>query len=280
MTPSTVQPPTSRLTALNQSIKRQPKPAVVTAGFVLVGLMALVDYVLTLRGMAWAVYYAIPILGLAWYAGWRPSVAAALVSALVHVLIDLALAQSLPNPLWTHIGSGIWFILFIGLARGLSTAQMLLDYAQRGDVWKKMLRPLRIGGRFIAVPVWLRDSYTQDIAVQPTDIPILINAGKAFGTGTHQTTQMCIALMETYLRSGDRVFDIGCGTGILSLVAAKLGARSVLAVDVDSEAVRATQENAQLNEAADIIDSKAGALELALDSNANPLHFNITVANQ
>lgn len=279
MTPDAPPPPPSLLAAVNQFIKRQPRPIVIAAGFALVGLMALLDYLLTGRGIAWAIYYAIPVLGLAWFTGWLPSLAAALVSALLNLAIDLALAHRLPNPIWTHVGSGLTLIIVLILARGTATVQMLLDYAQRGEVWKAMLKPRRLGGRFVAVPEWLRDSYTQDIAIQPSDIPILINAGKAFGTGTHQTTQMCVAMLETYLQPGDRVFDIGCGTGVLSLVAAKLGAAFVLAVDVEPEAVRATQENAELNQVTAVLQASLGSLELALNSSDGAQQFDVTVAN-
>jgi ribosomal protein L11 methyltransferase len=69
----------------------------------------------------------------------------------------------------------------------------------------------------------------------------------AFGTGTHPTTQLCLQLMEKYLVAGENVMDIGCGSGILSIAAIKLGASHVLAVDVDSQAIAATLENAQIN---------------------------------
>jgi ribosomal protein L11 methyltransferase len=93
-----------------------------------------------------------------------------------------------------------------------------------------------------------------------------MNPGMAFGTGTHPTTQLCLAMLETYVKPGDRVFDIGCGSGILSVAAVKLGAGTVLAVDIDPEAERATRENAALNDVTDKIEFRLGSLDLVLNA--------------
>ena len=114
-----------------------------------------------------------------------------------------------------------------------------------------------------------------------------MNPGMAFGTGTHPTTQLCMALLEDHLKTDDAVLDLGCGSGILSVAAAKLGARSVLAVDIDSESIRATDENAQVNGVADKIETLRGSLD-TLNSHTGTLseaevptrpHFTLAVAN-
>ncbi len=105
-------------------------------------------------------------------------------------------------------------------------------------------------------------------------IRLLMNPGMAFGTGTHPTTQLCLALLEDHLKPDDTVLDLGCGSGILSVAAAKLGARSVLSADIDAESIRATNENAQANGVADKIETRLGSL-----ASVGGLKFEVSVAN-
>ncbi len=111
------------------------------------------------------------------------------------------------------------------------------------NAWKASYRPLRIGRRFLVIPAWQQN----EVAVGPDDLPIILDPGMAFGTGLHPSTQICLRLMETVVRPGQRVLDAGCGSGILSIAAARLAAGSVDAFDIDPIAVRATIENAGLN---------------------------------
>lgn len=85
------------------------------------------------------------------------------------------------------------------------------------------------------------------VIVPPWKVPIFINPGMAFGTGLHPTTRLCIRLLREYLREGDSVLDVGTGSGILSIVAKKLGAGEVLGIDISEDAVRSCRENARLN---------------------------------
>ena len=108
------------------------------------------------------------------------------------------------------------------------------------EAWKAHYRPIPIGQRLIVVPAWL----------EPPDdrrVPIRIDPGMAFGTGTHPTTQLCLELLEAYTPQGGPVIDVGCGSGILSIAALKLGAASALGVDIDGAAVKASRENADAN---------------------------------
>lgn len=119
--------------------------------------------------------------------------------------------------------------------------------------WQEHYRPIPIGEKLMILPAW----------IEPTDkqrIPIKIDPSMAFGTGTHPTTQLCLALLEKHLTAGDAVIDIGCGSGILSIAAVKLGASKVVAVDIDQAAIRSTRENAALNGVAEQIDSGVGSL--------------------
>ena len=110
------------------------------------------------------------------------------------------------------------------------------------EAWKQHYKPILIGQRLLILPAWLDSP-------EPKRIPIKIDPGMAFGTGTHPTTQLCLELMEvsTDRRPLTTVIDVGCGSGILSIAAIKLGAKSVLGVDIDIESVKNSRENADTN---------------------------------
>jgi len=110
------------------------------------------------------------------------------------------------------------------------------------NVWKAQYRPIKVGQRFWICPSWLPLPDHE-----PDDILITLDPGMAFGTGTHPTTQLCLALLEELVQPETDVLDLGCGTGILAIGAAKLGAEPVFAVDTDLEAVKATRDNAYTN---------------------------------
>ena len=109
------------------------------------------------------------------------------------------------------------------------------------NAWKAYFKPIRLGSRLIVTPPW------EDPEAQPDDVVIVIDPGMAFGTGSHPTTQLCLEALEEHVKPGDRVADIGTGSGILSIGAAKLGASRVEACDIDSLAVKITLENAAAN---------------------------------
>ena len=103
--------------------------------------------------------------------------------------------------------------------------------------WKAYYKPIRIGERLVIVPAW--EKYEE----QPNDIIVRMDPGMAFGTGTHETTRLVIGLLEKYTRPDMRVLDVGCGSGILAICAAKLGAKECRAYDIDPVAVRVAREN-------------------------------------
>lgn len=111
------------------------------------------------------------------------------------------------------------------------------------EAWKQHYKPILVGERLLILPAWLESP-------DPKRLPIKIDPGMAFGTGTHPTTQLCLELMEISTRHSplSTVIDVGCGSGILSIAALKLGATSVLGVDIDIESVRNSRENADVNE--------------------------------
>jgi ribosomal protein L11 methyltransferase len=124
--------------------------------------------------------------------------------------------------------------------------------------WKKHYRPIQIGKRIHIIPSWYRASAVRGM------INLRLDPGMAFGTGTHPTTQLCLEALEDHVRKGDVVIDLGCGSGILAIAAAKLGAERVLGVDIDKDAVRIANENAQRNRVANKIDFEEGSLALLL----------------
>jgi ribosomal protein L11 methyltransferase len=124
------------------------------------------------------------------------------------------------------------------------------------EAWKQHYHPIQIGKRLMIIPAWIEPS-------DPARIPIRIDPGMAFGTGTHPTTQLCLELMEGCFGAGlsapGRMIDVGCGSGILGIAALKLGCRLALGVDIDAESLTNARENAALN-------STGSELDLALGS--------------
>ncbi len=107
--------------------------------------------------------------------------------------------------------------------------------------WKKYYHPIKIGKRLVVVPAW------EHYDAAPDELTVIMDPGMAFGTGTHETTRLVMAQIEKYLKPGDAVLDVGTGSGILSICASLLGAKSVNAYDIDPTAVRIAKENAEIN---------------------------------
>ena len=110
------------------------------------------------------------------------------------------------------------------------------------DSWKQYYKPIKTGDRLVIVPVW--ETYDPT----PEEITVLMDPGMAFCTGTHETTRLCAALLEQYVTPGCTMLDVGCGSGILAICAAKLGASQCFACDIDPQAVKVAVENTQLND--------------------------------
>ncbi len=120
--------------------------------------------------------------------------------------------------------------------------------------WKKHYHPIPIGERLLILPAWIEEE-------RPGRAAVRIDPSMAFGTGTHPTTQLCLEVVEAYARPDETVIDVGCGSGILSIAAVKLGARRVLGVDIDRAAVKATRQNAEANEIASRIEVGVGSVD-------------------
>lgn len=140
------------------------------------------------------------------------------------------------------------------------------DWAEN---WKKYYKPFRAGERIVVKPSW--EPYEK----QPDDLVIEMDPGMAFGTGTHETTYMCMQMLERYVRAGLTCIDVGTGTGILAIAAAMLGARDVLAIDLDEKAVEVAKENIQKNAMQSVVRAQAGDLLKEADETADVVVANI-----
>ncbi|WP_067622011.1 50S ribosomal protein L11 methyltransferase [Alicyclobacillus acidiphilus] len=141
------------------------------------------------------------------------------------------------------------------------------------NAWKEHYAPIPVGDKLVIVPVWNLDDLSPELADRE---PIILEPGMAFGTGTHQTTQMCTEALAEIVRSDTDVLDVGTGTGILAIAAARLGARHVTAIDIDPVAVRAARDNIELNHLAAKISVSEGNL---LNGFAESQTFDVVTAN-
>lgn len=123
------------------------------------------------------------------------------------------------------------------------------------DEWKAYFKPLRVGTRFVVRPSW------EEYQAQPDDLVITLDPGQAFGTGTHETTQLLLGALPEHVQAGMRVLDVGTGSGILAIGACLLGAAHVTAIDVDPLAVSATLENSEANAVGDRIATSTTPVE-------------------
>ena len=133
------------------------------------------------------------------------------------------------------------------------------------EQWRSAFPPQRIGKRLVIAPTW------DDIVPEPSEILIRLDPGMAFGTGQHATTQLALELLEIAITDADIVADIGTGSGILAIAAAKLGAKRVDAVDLDATTIPIAQSNIQLNEVKSVIRLHQGDGLNALERQKYPL---------
>ncbi|RCX17981.1 [LSU ribosomal protein L11P]-lysine N-methyltransferase [Anaerobacterium chartisolvens] len=147
-----------------------------------------------------------------------------------------------------------------------------VDDEDWSTAWKKYYKPIHISKGIVIKPSW------EDYNMKDGEIVIELDPGMAFGTGTHETTAMCAGLLQKYLKQGDEVIDVGCGTGILSIIAAKLGANHITAVDIDEVAIRVTRENCIINSVHDRVHALRGVLDEVPAQKADIVAANI-IAN-
>ena len=171
-------------------------------------------------------------------------------------------------------------LFYLGMIRPLPAP----SYKQIADqnwmeAWKQYYKPILIGQRLLILPAWMDSP-------EPSRIAIKIDPGMAFGTGTHPTTQLCLELMEAYINlsglndlTGLQVIDVGCGSGILSIAALKLGAEKALGVDIDAESIVNSRENADTNEVGEELILGVGSVQEILDGKFEYEKAPLVVAN-
>jgi ribosomal protein L11 methyltransferase len=166
-------------------------------------------------------------------------------------LYYLGMIQSLPAPVYKQIADQNWM-----------------------ESWKQHYKPILIGQRLVILPAWMDSP-------DPNRVAIKIDPGMAFGTGTHPTTQLCLELMEkTFLTHQPAlVIDVGCGSGILSIAAIRLGAKSALGVDIDPGSIKNSRENADTNRVGDELILGVGSVQEILDGKFAFSQAQLVVAN-
>lgn len=199
----------------------------------------------------------------------------------VQVVVDAADAELAADALWQAQPSAV---LEVDLGDGTvrltadvagpspvaarwGATKLVVDDDGYLDAWRSWAAPVRAGRRIVVHPAWLPLGDPGD------DLVLLIDPGRAFGSGTHESTRLALALLEDLLRPGDRVLDVGCGSGVLSVAACRLGAAWAAAVDLEGEAVTATRANAERNGVA----ARVRASTASLHELAGP--FDLVVAN-
>ncbi|MGI6669107.1 MAG: 50S ribosomal protein L11 methyltransferase [Acetivibrionales bacterium] len=146
------------------------------------------------------------------------------------------------------------------ISRFLDTGKRSVVYEEVDDEdwsvsWKKYYKPFNIAGNIVIKPGW------EEYDAKPGETVVEMDPGMAFGTGLHETTKLCSRLLFDNVKKGDVVVDVGCGSGILSIIAAICGASRVFALDTDADAVRIARENFAINGMLDRIDVKQGELK-------------------
>lgn len=170
-----------------------------------------------------------------------------------------------------QIEQALWHL---GRLRPIGTLQVRsMEEQDWANTWKQHYQVQRIGERIVIVPSWL------DYTPQAGDVVLHLDPGMAFGTGLHPTTRLCLHLLEQHIQPGQRVLDVGTGSGILAIAAAKLGAASVLALDNDPVAVDVCQTNVERNQQPSSINVLLGSLGIDPCPPELTAPFDLIVAN-
>jgi len=156
-----------------------------------------------------------------------------------------------------RIEESLWYL---GRIRDLPTPEFSpIEEVNWAETWKQHYKPIPVGKRLIIVPAWLPPPNPPDNGGE-IRVPVFIEVGMAFGTGTHPTTQLCLEMLDDYTPQGGNVLDIGCGSGILSIAALKLGAERAFGVDVEAVAIPAAYKNAANNAVSEYVKYVAGSV--------------------
>lgn len=154
----------------------------------------------------------------------------------------------------------------------LYAEDIIVDDEAWKDKWKENFKPVKITERLVVKPTW------EEYQASAGELVIQIDPGMAFGTGTHETTSLCLKMLERYLGENPadkKVLDVGCGSGILSIGAALLGCADVLGIEIDEDAVKVAEENVALNQVQDRVRIMQGNLTEGIDFKADVLVANL-----
>ncbi len=169
------------------------------------------------------------------------------------------------NEARSYIEQGVWHLRQIGFGDIGEISARRIAEEDWANAWKEYFHVSHLGRRTVIRPTW------REYQPRRGEVVIDLDPGMAFGTGLHPTTRNCVLALEDSVRSGDRVLDVGSGSGILSLAAVKLGASQVLALDVTPIAVDATRANAAANGLSEAIDVRLATLKGAAGEPFSPL---------
>ncbi len=158
-----------------------------------------------------------------------------------------------------------------GLGLPLASEELTISFVEDEEwatAWKKHFKPVRVG-RVVVKPTW------EELAPNPDDVIVEIDPGMAFGTGYHPTTQLCLLILQDLVKGGEVVLDMGTGSAVLAIAAAKLGAKSVTGLDVDTVAVEAAEENVRQAGLDDRVHVGRADTPMAFDGQADIVVANI-----
>lgn len=158
---------------------------------------------------------------------------------------------------------------FVNIGKGLVEVD-ITNEEDWANNWKAYYKPFKVGNNILIKPTWedIKEEEKEEIVIE-------IDPGMAFGSGTHETTSMCIELIQQHLKENDKVIDVGSGSGILGIAAAKLGASHTLCIDVDKNAVKVAKENVIINKVENKVDVICGDLLEEVSNKAEIVIANI-----
>lgn len=173
------------------------------------------------------------------------------------------------NEILTYINEKMDELKELGIDTGVAKVESEKMFEEDwANNWKKYYKPTKVGERIVVKPIW------EEYIAKDDELVLELDPGMAFGTGTHETTRMCIQALDKYVKADSTVFDVGCGSGILAIAAAKLGAKLAVGVDLDPVAVESAKENVGYNNL-DNIEILYGNLVEVIDGKADIVVANI-----
>lgn len=249
-----------RLSRLAAGSRRVPPAASLATALLITALVVAGDLSRTGPTLIFPLAYWIPLTILAWFQGRRWATPAALAMAVISFASLVVSSDGTPVATSSIISRGLLFAGAFVMVRVVSAARAMVGFWEhRGEIMSG-LTPFRLGSRFVIVPTPDEDQPPTAVPAGPNDVRLALGPTHgAFGNGTHLTTELCLSLLEEALLPGQTVFDVGSGTGILAIAAAKLGARRVLAVDIDRRAEQAIAHNLRLNKVEGTVQFRLGS---------------------